>query len=370
MTHTPEIATPASSNVRGAEYPRIHPDLRVSFRVEAPAAQRVQVQPGGDANGLGEGPFDMSRDEAGVWTVTIPPAVPGFHYYWLLIDGVAANDPSSETYFGYGRPTSGIEVPEAGADYYAIQDVPHGEVRSHWYRAQTTASWRRATIYTPPGYDEELSRRYPVLYLQHGAGEDERGWVKQGRANFILDNLIAAGQAVPLIVVMECGYAFPAGAQPGPAFLQQASQAFGALLLQDLIPMVDSTYRTLAGREHRAIAGLSMGGFQALQAGLTHLEAFAWIAAFSGARLEASELSTAYDGVFRDPAAFNRQARLLWLSAGTAEERFYQGIQSLHTALEQIKVNHEIFISQGTAHEWQTWRRSLHAFAPRLFRSS
>ena len=246
--------------------------------------------------------------------------------------------------------------------------MPHGEVRIRWYRAQITGSLRRACVYTPPGYDTARDKRYPVLYLQHGAGEDERGWTKQGRANFILDNLIAAEEAVPMIVVMEGGYVLPAGAPTGPAFLQQMSEAFNVLMLKDLMPMIDATYQTLADREHRAIAGLSMGGFQALQVGLTHLDTFAWIGAFSGARLEASELQTAYNGVFSDPAAFNRQVRLFWLSAGTAEERFYQAIQSLHEALGQIKIAHEIYVSQGTSHEWQTWRRSLHAFAPRLFR--
>jgi len=370
MNNEVEEGCPASSNVRGAEYPRIHPDLRVTFRLEALSAHTVQVQPGGDANGLGAGSFDMQCDAAGVWSVTTPPAVPGFHYYWLLVDGVAVNDPTSETYFGYGRPTSGVEVPEPGVNFYDPQDVPHGEVRARWYRAQTTGKWRRAYVYTPPGYDTARDTRYPVLYLQHGAGEDERGWTAQGRANFILDNLIAAGGAAPMIVVMESGYAmeWKAGGPPGLEFLKQMGAAFEAMLLRDLIPMVDATYRTITDREQRAIAGLSMGGFQALQAGLTHLDTFAWIGAFSGARLESSELQTAYNGVFSDPAAFNQQVRLLWLSAGTAEERFYQGIQSLHAALEQIKIAHEIYVSQGTSHEWQTWRRSLHAFAPRLFR--
>ena len=368
MNNITNEGIPASSNVRGAEYPRIHTDLRVTFRLEAPSAQSIQVQPGGDANGLGAGPFEMQRDAAGVWRVTTPPAVPGFHYYWLLVDGVTVNDPGSETYFGYGKPTSGVEVPEPGVDYYEFKEVPHGEVRIHWYRAQITGGLRRACVYTPPGYDTARDERYPVLYLQHGAGENERGWTKQGRANFILDNLIAAGKAVPMIVVMEGGYARPAGPPTGLAFLQQMSEAFCALLINDLVPMIDATYRTLADREHRAIAGLSMGGFQALQVGLTHLDTFAWIGAFSGARLESSELQTAYNGVFSDAEAFNRQVRLFWLSAGTAEERFYQAIQSLHEALGLIKIAHEIYVSQGTSHEWQTWRRSLHAFAPRIFR--
>ncbi len=370
MNDEPQAGFPAPSNVRGAEYPRIHPDLRVTFRLDAPSAQRVQLQPGGDGNGLGAGPFEMQRDAAGAWSATTPPAVPGLHYYWLLVDGVAVNDPSSETYFGYGRQTSCVEVPEPGVNFYDLQDVPHGEVRTRWYFARATSSWRRALVYTPPGYDASPETRYPVLYLQHGMGEDERGWTSQGRANFILDNLIAAGQAVPMLVVMESGYALtrPADTPFGPSFMQQMSQAFADLLLQDTIPMIDTAFRTLAGRELRAIAGLSMGGRQALDVGLTHLDSFAWIGGFSAAVLDLINLSTAYDGLFTDAAAFNRQARLLWLSAGSAETNFHQGLNHLHEGMEQLGIRHKTYVSEGTSHEWQTWRRSLQAFAPRLFR--
>ena len=311
----------------------------------------------------------MTRDGDSAWTVTTPPAVPGFHYYWLLVDGVAVNDPSSQTYFGYGKLTSGVEVSEPGVDFYDPHDVPHGEVRSRWYRAGTTGSWRRVQVYTPPDYDARPETRYPVLYLQHGAGEDETGWTRQGRANFILDNLFAAEQAQPMIVVMECGYttAPPSNRPPTPQAFQQVVEAFGALLIDDLIPMIDATYRTLADREHRALAGLSMGGMQALHIGLGHLDTFAYIGAFSGARLETFDPQTTYQGVFADPAAFNRQVRLFWLSAGTAEERFHQGVQLFHDALDQVGINHQIYLSDGTSHEWQTWRRSLHEFAPQLF---
>ena len=203
---------PATSNVPRAEYPRIHADQRVTFRLKAPEAKSVKVQPGGADSGLGKGPYDMQRSDDGNWTVTTPRAVPGFHYYWLVVDGVAMNDPGSETFFGYGKPTSGVEVPEPGADYYDVKDVPHGEVRSLWYHSKVTGAVRRAMVYTPPGYDADAGTRYPVLYLQHGAGEDERGWTTQGRANFILDNLIAAGAAAPMIVVMDNGYAARSGA--------------------------------------------------------------------------------------------------------------------------------------------------------------
>jgi hypothetical protein len=187
---------PASTNVRAAEYPRVHPDGRVTFRIAAPNAKVVQVQPGGADNGLGAGPFDMTRDAEGVWTTTTPAGVPGFHYYWFLVDGLAVNDPGSETFFGYGRPTSGIEAPEApaDADYYQPHDVPHGEVRARWYFSKLTGQWRRAHIYTPEEYDAQPTKRYPVLYLQHGSGEDERGWMTQGRMNWIMDNLIAASK--------------------------------------------------------------------------------------------------------------------------------------------------------------------------------
>jgi enterochelin esterase family protein len=334
------------------------------------------VQPGGGDNGLGKGPFDMQRSDDGNWTVTTPPAVPGFHYYWLLIDGAAVNDPGSETFFGYGKPTSGIEVPEPGVDFYDAKDVPHGEVRALWYHSKVTGAPRRAYVYTPPGYDMEPGKRYPALYLQHGAGEDERGWTTQGRLNFILDNLIAEGTAVPMIVVMDNGYASrpgdtppPApGARPGPPRFDFSG--FEAVLLGDLIPKVDASYRTLADREHRALAGLSMGSMQAMQIGLAHRDIFAWIGAMSLPPFGQFYVETSYGGVFRDAASFNAKMRLLWLGAGTAEERFAAAVRAIDQALGHSGVRHFVYKSQGTSHEWQTWRRSLHDFAPRLFRSA
>ena len=242
---------PAISNVRGAQYPRVHADLRVSLRLKAPDAKKVQLQPGGDDNGLGHGPMDMIRADDGTWSITTPPAVPGFHYYWFLVDGVAMSDPASESYFGWGKECSGIEVPENGVDFYGAKDVPHGEVRIHWYFSKTTQAWRRAYIYTPAEYDRNMRARYPVLYLQHGAGEDERGWTNQGRANFILDNLIAGGKAKPMIVVMEQGYATPPGeaqmTTPQGRGTGQPS-LFEQVVVGDLIPMIDATYRTLSGQ--------------------------------------------------------------------------------------------------------------------------
>jgi enterochelin esterase family protein len=364
---------PAISNVPRAEFPRIHLDHRVTFQLKAPDAKVVKVQPGGADNGLGKGPFEMQRTDDGMWRVTTPPAVPGFHYYWLLVDGAAVNDPGSETYFGYGRPTSGVEVPEPGADFYDARDVPHGEVRALWYHSKVTGSPRRAFVYTPPGYDADAGKRFPVLYLQHGAGEDERGWTTQGRANFILDNLIAAGKAVPMIVVMDRGYAERSAAAPSPSSpggrpMMIDFRSFEEVLLGELIPRVDATYRTRADRERRAMAGLSMGAMQTLQIAPTHLDTFAWIGAFSTPPIGRFDPKSSSGGAFADPATFNAKVRLFWLGAGTAETQFHTAVQRMHESLDGAGIRHVVFESPGTAHEWQTWRRSLHDFAPRLFR--
>jgi len=379
---------PATSNVRGAQNPRIHPDRSITFTLKAPDANTVQVA-GGD--GLGNGPFPMTKGTDGTWSVTTPPAVPGFHYYWFVLDGVSVNDPASETYFGYDKETSGIEVPEAGADFYAVKDVAHGEVRAKWYRSKTTGEWRRALVYTPPDYDRNPKLRYPVLILQHGAGENETGWTRQGRAQFILDNLIAAQRARPIIVVMDCGYATRAGtpavaiaANTGPQDVLLAFGAFEDVIVQDLMPAIDATYRTIPDREHRAMAGLSMGGMQSLFIALRHLDKFSYIGSFSGPFVpgintgrqpEGStqpalfDTKTAYEGAFADPPAFNKQVKLLWLGAGTAEPpQFRAGIGAAEEALRAAGVHVVYFESPGTAHEWQTWRRDLNDFAPRLFR--
>lgn len=225
-THAEDQLTPAASNVPGAHTPSFHSDRRITFSLKAPDATSLEVA-GGD--GLGTGPFPMTKGMDGTWRVTTPPSVPGFHYYWFVLNGVEVNDPASETFFGYGKETSGIEVPEAGADFYAIRNVPHGEVRAKWYLSKITGEWRRAFVYTPPGYDEHSNIRYPVLILQHGSGENETGWTRQGRAQFILDNLIAAGKARPMILVMDRGYAWPAGkpsSTRGPAEWLQGQTSF------------------------------------------------------------------------------------------------------------------------------------------------
>jgi enterochelin esterase-like enzyme len=366
-TKNSDESKPASTNVNNAAYPRVHPDLRITLQLKAPDAKKVQVV--GDF-GLGKGgPWEMERGEGGVWTVTTPPVIPGFHYYWLSVDGVPVNDPGSDTFVGYGKPTSGIDIPEQGVDFYHPKDVTHGEVRSRWYKSKVTGQTRHAQVYTPPDYDGDPHKRYPVLYLQHGAGEDETGWTRQGHMNFILDNLIAAGKAQPMIVVMEKGYAVRAGDAATPAGRGPGDGcAFEDVVLKDLIPLIDSTYRTIPEREKRAIAGLSMGAGQAMRIGLSHLETFSAIGAFSG--VGRFDPKTAFGGVFADPAAFDKQVSLLYLHAGTVsfDATIHKSAESLYEQLQQAGIKNVVFRdAKGFAHEWQTWRYALYDFAPRVF---
>jgi enterochelin esterase family protein len=369
---------PAETNVWGAEYPRVDATGRVQVRVKAPDANKVKLN-------FWSGPkMDMEKQADGYWTATTPPQVPGLHYYVINVDGLDASDPGSRAYFGGSRYTSMVEIPEPGSTYYTIQDVPHGQVREVWYHSEVTGTWRHAMVYLPPDYDTNTRARYPVLYLQHGGGEDETGWIRQGRANVILDNLIAAGQCKPMIVVMAYGYARRAGAPPpntNVAFgspemmkqIQEMASAFEDDVTRALIPFVDKTYRTLSDRDHRAMAGLSMGGMQTFQITLNHLDLFSHIGGFSGAggmlgdgKFDAKK---DFNGVFADPAAFAKKVHVFWLGIGSAEPpRFLERIRGLHNGLAEAGVKHVYWESPGTDHEWQTWRRDLEDFAPRLFR--
>src|ERR1051325_14341 len=373
---------PSSTNVWGAEYPRVDAVGRVEIRVKAPDAIKVKLN-------FWSGPkMDMVKQSDGFWTVTTPPLVPGFHYYTLNIDGADVADPGTHGYFGGSKSASGVEVPEpgSGSDYYLPKNVPHGQVREVWYNSKVTGTWRHALVYLPPNYDAQTKTRYPVLYLQHGAGEDETGWIRQGNANFIMDNLIAAKSCKPMIVVMAYGYAHRAGEAPVDLFakgfgspemlkaMQDMAAAYEDDVTQALIPYIDSTFRTLSDRDHRAMAGLSMGGMQTFQITLNHLDRFSYIGGFSGAGgmlvLGNRKLDpkTDYNGAFADPAAFGKKVHLLWLGVGTAEpERMRAGLQRLHASLDEAKIQHVFYESPGTDHEWQTWRRDLKDFAPRLF---
>lgn len=370
----PERATddgkPAATNIGNAQYPRVHADGRATFRLKAPDAKRVQVFTN---YGLGpRGHWDMKKADDGVWTLTSPTAiVPGFHYYAFLVDGVQMNDPGSDTFFGTGKPTSGIEIREKGVDFFDIKEVPHGEVRSRWYKSAVTGKQRHVMVYTPPDYEADPTKRYPVLYLQHGGGEDETGWGKQGHMNFILDNLIAEKKAVPMIVVMEKGYATRANAAPQPTGPGRSDGgAFEEVVIKDLIPMIDSTYRTLTDRDHRAIAGLSMGSGQAMQIGMNHLDTFSAIGAFSG--LRPLDTGTAFGGVFADAQAFDKKLSLLYLHSGTVglDEGIHKTAESLCDTLQKGGSKNVVFRdAKGLGHEWQTWRLALDDFAPRLFQA-
>ena len=380
LAQDPPHFQPSATNVWGAEYPRVDTNGRVEIRVKAPDAAKVKLN-------FWSGPkVDMVKQPDGFWSFTTDPLVPGFHYYVLNIDGVDVSDPGTHAYFGGGRPVSAVEVPEAGSTYYSPQNVPHGQVREIWYNSKVTGTWRHALVYLPPDYDSQTKTRYPVLYLQHGGGEDETGWIRQANANFILDNLIAAKSCKPMLVVMAYGYARRAGQAPpdltGKPFgspemmkaMQEMASAFEDDVTQVLIPYIDSTFRTLSDRDHRAMAGLSMGGMQTFQITLNHLDLFSYIGGFSGAGgmlvLGDRKLDpkTDYNGVFADSAAFAKKVHLLWVGVGTNEpERMRAGLQRLHNSLQEANIQHVYYESPGTDHEWQTWRRDLKDFAPRLF---
>jgi enterochelin esterase-like enzyme len=385
---------PSTLNVPGAQYPCVYPDNRATFRITAPDAQKIVVSIVGQRH-------EMTKDANGIWSVTTPPLVVGFHYYTLIIDGVQVADPATDTFFGSGWRNSGIEIPEQGVDYYSAKDVPRGEVRSRWYFSKVTGKWRRCYVYTPPDYDTNVKARYPVLYLMHGWGENQEGWHIQGRMDFIMDNLIAEKKAKPMLVVMDNlnavkpgedgslfnarGFGGPSPAKPQPGRGTQGPPAgrggspfgpnFGAtfteMMLNDLIPAIEGTYRVAPGRENRAMAGLSMGGMQTFTTALANLDKFAYIGGFSGSsgggRGGEFDPKTASGGVYADATAFNKKVKVLFLGIGGAEG---PGTKTFSDQLTKAGINNVYYESQSpaTAHEWLTWRRCLSEFAPRLFK--
>ena len=380
----PADCTPNALNIPGAPYPCLLPDHRVIFRVAAPDAQKVRVR-------VGKG-FDMTKEADGLWYATTTPQVEGFHYYTIQIDGAVVADPATRSFFGGGWWNSGIEVPAPDADDYALKDVPHGEVRQRWYRSTVTGTWRRAYVYTPPDYDTNPKAKYPVLYLMHGWGENEQGWHVQGHVDAIADNLIAAGKARPMIIVMEnlnaakpgetapiyfargvLTQAVPEpppapGAAPAPRrpLGPMGSEVFTRMMLTDLIPAIEHTYRVAPGRENRAMAGLSMGGFQTFTTTLANLDTFAYIGGFSGSTGGRGDFDakTANGGVFADAAAFNKKVKVLFLGIGSEEG---PGAKAFSDQLTKAGIENVFYESKGTAHEWLTWRRCFKEFAPRLF---
>lgn len=361
---------PAPTNIPGAEYPRIHPDFSATFRLRADQAQKVQL-----LMELGQSTYDMVKGEDGYWEVRTKPLLPGFHYYEVSVDGFASNDPGSRVFFAAMKEVSGLEVPSPDSDFFDVKDVPHGTVRSQWYLSKTTGQLRRIFVYTPPGYDQSTSR-YPVLYLQHGAGEDEAGWSDQGHENFILDNLIATGKAKPMIIVNENGmtgvHLQPPPPQPASTrisapireLMQEGFTLFDRVVSNDLVPFIDANFRTLPDREHRALAGLSLGGAEAVRIGLNHLDQFAYIGAFSPA-IDITDTANDYEGRLANAARVNEQLRLLWIGIGS-DDFLLEPVRKSHENLEKAGIKH-VWVESSGAHVWTVWRKYLADFAPRLF---
>lgn len=350
-------------NIPEGQYPIVNKDLSATFRIQAPSAQSMQVDICGKK-------YPMTKDAAGIWEATTDPLVVGFHYYFLLIDGVSVVDPASQTFFGCGRMASGIEIPEPKAEsaYYSYQkDIPHGQVRECYYFSKVEGKQRRCFVYTPAEYETNPTKRYPVLYLQHGMGEDETGWSRQGKMAFILDNQISEKKCVPMIVVMDygnCGYIH--GTKKG-----ESQKEFGALftpiLINDIIPYIDSNFRTLSDRDNRAMAGLSWGGHQTFETTLNNIDKFSHIGAFSGALffLKEDNIKKAYNGVFAQPDVFNKKVHTLFLGMGSEEG---MGSKRISDFLKENGINNTYYESPGTHHEWLTWRRCLNQFLPLIFK--
>ena len=361
----PADAVTVENAIPGNEFPKIDKERRAYFRIQAPQARKVIVDICGKK-------YDMQPDGKGNFMAVSDPLPVGFHYYFMNIDGVNFIDPASETYFGCNREAGGLEVPEGPeGDYYRPQvGIPHGQVRSIYYHSPNSkfGEWRHALVYTPAEY-EKGKKRYPVLYLQHGMGEGETSWMLQGKMQHIMDNAIAKGEAVPMIVVMESGdikqpFNFASGASN-----EQGRSDYGAsfypVLLNDLIPYIDANFRTKADRENRAMAGLSWGGHQTFDVVLQNLDKFAWMGTFSGA-IFGLDVKTVYNGVFADAATFNKKIHYFYMNWGS--EDFIKS-QPIVDSLRQLGIKVDSSVSEGTGHEFLTWRRGLKEFVPKLFKN-
>ena len=347
------LGSAASTNVRSAKYPRVLQDHSVLFRVKAPEAQKVQID-------LGK-KYDMTKDADGFWEVITEPQGEGFHYYSLLIDGVAIADPGSETFYGMGRMASGIEIPIKGEDYYAIKDVAHGEVRIVRYYSSVLNLWRSLYVYTPSGYNES-DAKYPVLYLLHGGGEDERGWATQGKTDLILDNLIAEKKAQPMLVVMVDGNTGT------PGFSEQFLRSFEAELTQTVIPFVDKKYRTETDSKSRALAGLSMGGLQTLYAGIYNPSLFSYLGVFSSGWLpnQKSISDRQYEYMKKNAGIINDKLTL-WIAMGGKQDIAYENCQVMISKFKELNIKYTYQEYPG-GHTWPVWRNNLYMFAPVLFK--
>lgn len=360
---------PASTNQLGRQFPQVNSEGRVRASISAPEAKRVQLD-------ISAVKYDLTKDTNGVWTGDSNPQDEGFHYYQLWVDGAAVPDPNSLYFYGASRWGSGIEIPAKDQDFYALKNVPHGQLREHLYFSKSNNSMRRCFVYTPPGYDKETKKRYPVLYLQHGGGEDETGWGNQGHANLIMDNLIAEGKAKPFIIVMDNGtWRMPEQARPPGQGVRPAgpwppagwADGFKKTMLEDIIPMIDANYRTQADQAHRAMSGLSMGGMQTRIITLASPDKFSHVGIFSGGSISMEDVKNA--------PGFKEKVKLVFVSYGSRELENrrpggpFGGDPKVNTdSLKTAGINTHFYVSPLTAHEWQSWRRSLYEFAPLLFK--
>jgi enterochelin esterase-like enzyme len=353
---------PSSVNQPGKEYPQVNSEGRVRVQISAPEAVKVQLD-------IGAVKYDLTKDENGVWTGESAPQDEGFHYYQLNIDGASVPDPGSLYFYGASRWGSGIEIPAHDQDFYALKNVPHGQVREHIYFSKTNNGMRRCFVYTPPGYEKDTKKSYPVLYLQHGGGEDETGWSAQGRVNLIMDNLISEGKAQPFIIVMDNGtwtLSAPPRDAGGTWPPEGWADGFMKTLLNDIIPMIDDNYRTLADQDNRAMAGLSMGGMQTRIITLANPDVFSQLGMFSGGSISPDDVEKA--------PGFKEKVNLLFISYGSRElenRRIgFGGDPKENTEkLKVLGMNTHFYVSPQTAHEWQSWRRGFYQFAQLLFKN-
>lgn len=352
------LGTRAATNIRSAQYPQILPDNRVVFRVKAPQAQKVQID-------LGK-KYEMAKDTGGYWVVTTDSISKGFHYYSLLIDGVALADPASETFYGMGRMASGIEIPYRSGDYYAIKDVPHGEIRIKKYWSKALGGWREMYVYTPPGYDQS-TEKYPVMYLLHGGGEDQRGWATQGKTDLILDNLIAEGKAKPMIIVMLDGNVGGTGGIAG--FNENVLKTFENELKNAAIPFVESNFRVRTDSKNRALAGLSMGGMQTLYAGIRNSDLFSSLGVFSSGWFANNTALTTpqYEFMKNNADKINGNIKNLWISMGGQEDIAFNNCKIMRAKFDELGVKYAYSEYPG-GHTWPVWRHDLFQFSQLLFK--